>query len=118
MKEIKKKVNNGTYPNTEVFAADIHLMLDNAMTYVSFRLVSRFFRGSETDAIGSPVTERGRKRESCSEPAILAIRSPVYPQVVYEDARLLRETFNAAYARLTFGGQPRETAPAAGVQAM
>ncbi len=35
MKEIKKKVNNGTYPNTGVFAADVHLMLDNAMTYVS-----------------------------------------------------------------------------------
>ncbi|GAA5863719.1 hypothetical protein JCM3774_001226 [Rhodotorula dairenensis] len=69
LKEIKKKVNNGTYPTTEAFAADIHLMLDNAMTY----------------------NEEG--------------------SVVYEDARLLRETFNAAYARLTFGGQPREPAP-------
>lgn len=65
MKEIKKKVNNGTYPNTEIFAADIHLMLDNAMIYVSFRLVSRFVRGSETDAIGPSVTEPGRKRKSC-----------------------------------------------------
>lgn len=35
LKEIKKKVNNGTYPTTDAFAADIHLMLDNAMTYVS-----------------------------------------------------------------------------------
>lgn len=81
MKEIKKKVNNGTYPNTEVFAADIHLMLDNAMTYVSLRLVSRFARGSETDAIGSPVTERGRKREFGSISSTVAIRSPApsYP---------------------------------------
>lgn len=34
LKEIKKKVNNGTYPNTDAFAADIHQMLNNAMTYV------------------------------------------------------------------------------------
>ncbi|GAA5901825.1 hypothetical protein JCM8208_003598 [Rhodotorula glutinis] len=33
LKEIKKKVNNGTYPNTDAFAADIHQMLNNAMTY-------------------------------------------------------------------------------------
>ncbi|KPV73767.1 uncharacterized protein RHOBADRAFT_48765 [Rhodotorula graminis WP1] len=33
LKEIKKKVNNGTYPNTDAFATDIHQMLNNAMTY-------------------------------------------------------------------------------------
>ncbi|GAA6020667.1 hypothetical protein JCM8202_004534 [Rhodotorula sphaerocarpa] len=69
LKEIKKKVNGGTYPNTDEFAADIHLMLNNAMTY----------------------NEEG--------------------SIVYEDARLLRETFDAAYARLTYGGQPRDALP-------
>ncbi|GAA6031503.1 hypothetical protein JCM8097_006487 [Rhodosporidiobolus ruineniae] len=33
LKEIKKKVNNGTYPDTNAFAQDIFLMLGNAMTY-------------------------------------------------------------------------------------
>lgn len=40
LKEIKKKVNGGTYPNTDEFAADIHLMLNNAMTYVSVHLLT------------------------------------------------------------------------------
>lgn len=38
LKEIKKKVNNGTYPDTDAFARDIHLMLNNAMTYVRIRV--------------------------------------------------------------------------------
>ncbi|BGO93526.1 hypothetical protein NBRC10512_006555 [Rhodotorula toruloides] len=69
LKEIKKKVNNGTYPDTDAFARDIHLMLNNAMTY----------------------NEEG--------------------SIVYEDARLLRETFNGAYAKLTFNGQPLDPLP-------
>ncbi|BGP01946.1 Nuclear protein STH1/NPS1 [Rhodotorula toruloides] len=69
LKEIKKKVNNGTYPDTDAFARDIHLMLNNAMTY----------------------NEEG--------------------SIVYEDARLLRETFNAVYAKLTFNGQPLDPLP-------
>ncbi|GAA6046906.1 hypothetical protein JCM3770_003422 [Rhodotorula araucariae] len=69
LKEIKKKVNSGTYPNTDAFAADIHQMLNNAMTY----------------------NEEG--------------------SVVYEDARLLRETFNAAYRQLTYQGQPLDPLP-------
>ncbi|GAA6010615.1 hypothetical protein JCM10207_007766 [Rhodosporidiobolus poonsookiae] len=33
LKEIKKKVNSGTYPDTNAFAQDVYLMLQNAMTY-------------------------------------------------------------------------------------
>ncbi|BGP26359.1 ATP-dependent helicase STH1/SNF2 [Rhodotorula toruloides] len=69
LKEIKRKVNNGTYPDTDAFARDIHLMLNNAMTY----------------------NEEG--------------------SIVYEDARLLGETFNVAYAKLTFNGQPLDPLP-------
>ncbi|GJN92633.1 hypothetical protein Rhopal_005668-T1 [Rhodotorula paludigena] len=69
LKEIKKKVNNGTYPNTDAFASDIYLMLQNAMTY---------------NDDGS---------------------------IVFQDARLLRETFDAAYRQLTYNGQPLDPLP-------
>ncbi|GAA5945416.1 hypothetical protein JCM10213_005973 [Rhodosporidiobolus nylandii] len=66
LKEIKKKVNNGTYADTNAFAQDVHLMLNNAMTY----------------------NEEG--------------------SIVYTDAVLLRQTFDAAYNQLTYNGQPRD----------
>ncbi|GAA5889421.1 hypothetical protein JCM6882_000738 [Rhodosporidiobolus microsporus] len=69
LKEIKKKVNNGTYPDTFAFANDIYLMLSNAMTY----------------------NEEG--------------------SIVYADAVLLRQTFDAAYMQLTYNGQPRDPLP-------
>ncbi|GAA5856967.1 hypothetical protein JCM8547_008488 [Rhodosporidiobolus lusitaniae] len=69
LKEIKKKINNGTYADTHAFAQDIYLMLNNAMTY----------------------NEEG--------------------SIVYTDALLLRQTFDAAYSQLTYNGQPREPLP-------
>lgn len=64
LKEIEKKVNNGTYSNTNVFAADVHLMLDNAMTYVSasVRFVSDWCSPPDRPDVRSPA-EPGRQRE-------------------------------------------------------
>ncbi|GAA5820365.1 hypothetical protein JCM10212_003933 [Sporobolomyces blumeae] len=64
LKEIRKKVDKGLYPDTNAFAADLYLMFQNAMTYNDEQ------------------------------------------SIVYQDAILLRQTFDAAYAKLTYNGQP------------
>lgn len=41
----------------------------------------------------------------------LALTLSPRAQVVYEDARLLRDTFNRAYVQLTYQGQPVDPLP-------
>lgn len=73
LKEIKKKVNNGTYPNTDAFAADIHQMLANAMTYVRLLpLELRCFHAVLTLSLRPDSAERGGQCASLLPPALLA----------------------------------------------
>ncbi|GAA5832794.1 hypothetical protein JCM11251_005767 [Rhodosporidiobolus azoricus] len=107
LKEIKKKVNNGTYPDTHAFANDIYLMLSNAMTYVGPAHFSALFahvlQACINDLLTLPLS-------------LLRLSTYHDPQneegsVVYTDAVLLRQTFDNAYMQVTFNGQPREPLP-------
>lgn len=115
LKEIKKKVNNGTYPNTDAFASDIYLMLQNAMTYVRPFCSLPAVTAADTDHCRlARLAERRWQREFsptlASLPShALIVASP--PQIVFQDARLLRETFDAAYRQLTYNGQPLDPLP-------
>ncbi|GAA5970650.1 hypothetical protein JCM21900_000285 [Sporobolomyces salmonicolor] len=93
LKEIKKKVNNGTYRDTHAFAADMHLMLQNAMTY------------------NDPASVSPARSLAFSVAHVLWFTRS---QIVYEDATLLKHTFDTAYAKLTFNGQPLEPLPSLG----
>ncbi|KAK4047865.1 ATP-dependent DNA helicase Snf21 [Microbotryomycetes sp. JL221] len=68
LKEIRRKIHNGQYPSPQAFEGDVHLMLQNAMTY---------------NQVGS---------------------------VVYEDARMMKETFDRTFAMLSAPPPPPSTA--------
>ncbi|KAK4705515.1 hypothetical protein P7C70_g683, partial [Phenoliferia sp. Uapishka_3] len=77
LEQINKKVKKGEYRSHQEFREDIYLMLRNAQTY------------NDPSSVGAGTSL------SASRSLIV-----VHPQLVFEDARLLREVFDETYRQL------------------